>query len=81
MVKQIHNLVLTRSHAKEAFGFRIIGGKEQGLTFKVRRLGIIIEKSFFGPGYGNVVLFCIALTVDVACGHCRCTASAWIANS
>lgn len=35
MVKQIHNLVLTRSNAKEAFGFRIIGGKEQGLTFKV----------------------------------------------
>ena len=44
-MKQIHNLVLTRSHAKEAFGFRIIGGKEQGLTFKVRRLGMILEKS------------------------------------
>ena len=40
MVKQIHNLVLTRSHAKEAFGFRIIGGKEQGLTFKVRMFGM-----------------------------------------
>ena len=50
MVKQIHNLVLTRSHAKEAFGFRIIGGKEQGLTFKVRRLGMILEKSFFDRG-------------------------------
>ena len=42
MVKQIHNLVLTRSHAKEAFGFRIIGGKEQGLTFKVRRLHMML---------------------------------------
>ena len=43
MVKQIHNLVLTRSHAKEAFGFRIIGGKEQGLTFKVRRLHMMLN--------------------------------------
>ena len=42
MVKQIHNLVLTRSHAKEAFGFRIIGGKEQGLTFKVRRIHMML---------------------------------------
>ena len=40
MVKQIHELILTRSNAKEAFGFRIIGGKEQGLTFKVRNLGM-----------------------------------------
>ena len=46
MVKQIHNLVLTRSHAKEAFGFRIIGGKEQGLTFKVRGLRMILCQFF-----------------------------------
>ena len=48
MVKQIHNLVLTRSHAKEAFGFRIIGGKEQGLTFKVRRLHMMLYSFSLG---------------------------------
>ncbi len=36
MVKQIHNLVLTRASTNEAFGFRIIGGKDEGLSFKVR---------------------------------------------
>ena len=45
MVKQIHNLVLNRANAKEAFGFRIIGGKEQGLTFKVNNLGLNFEKA------------------------------------
>ena len=44
MVKQIHNLVLNRANAKEAFGFRIIGGKEQGLTFKVNDSGLNFEK-------------------------------------
>jgi hypothetical protein len=34
MVKQIHNLVLTRN-GNEPFGFRIIGGKDEGLSFKV----------------------------------------------
>ena len=47
MVKQIHNLVLTRSNAKEAFGFRIIGGKEQGLTFKVRSFALRMKHVLF----------------------------------
>ena len=56
MVKQIHNLVLTRSHAKEAFGFRIIGGKEQGLTFKVRRLRRMFSTVPFS--FGDYCLQC-----------------------
>lgn len=35
MGKQIHNLVLSRRNRNEAFGFRIIGGKDEGLSFKV----------------------------------------------
>ncbi len=35
MGKTIHNVVLNR-RSKEPFGFRIIGGKDEGLSFKVR---------------------------------------------
>ena len=35
-MKQLHDLTLNRSSSKEAFGFRIIGGKDLGQTFKVR---------------------------------------------
>ena len=35
MVKEIHNLVVNRRQ-NEPFGFRIIGGKDEGLSFKVR---------------------------------------------
>ena len=35
MGKQIVNMVLNRQ-GKEPFGFRIIGGKDEGLTVKVR---------------------------------------------
>ena len=35
MVKVLHELVLTRTSPKEAWGFRIIGGKDEGQTFKV----------------------------------------------
>ena len=83
MVKQIHNLVLTRSHAKEAFGFRIIGGKEQGLTFKVRRLGMILEKSIAKIFGHPIVSFvrqmakyrkcCFILhCLNSGCGLCHC---------
>ena len=34
-MKQLHDLTLNRSSSKEAFGFRIIGGKDEGQTFKV----------------------------------------------
>lgn len=37
MVKQIHNLVLSRK-GTEPFGFRIIGGKDEGLSFKVGKV-------------------------------------------
>ena len=36
MPKQIHKLTLTREDPKKRFGFRIIGGKDEGQTFKVR---------------------------------------------
>ena len=33
-MKEIHNVTLNRT-GKEPFGFRIIGGKDQGKTFQV----------------------------------------------
>ena len=36
MGKQIHQLTLTREDPKKPFGFRIIGGKDEGQTFKVK---------------------------------------------
>jgi len=38
MGKQIHNLTLTRDDPKKPFGFRIIGGKDEGQTFKVEKV-------------------------------------------
>jgi hypothetical protein len=34
-MKQIHSIVINRK-PREAFGFRIIGGKDEGLSFKVQ---------------------------------------------
>ena len=36
MGKQIHTLTLEKEHPNHRFGFRIIGGKDEGQTFKVR---------------------------------------------
>jgi len=38
MGKQIHQLTLTREDPKKPFGFRIIGGKDEGQTFKVEKV-------------------------------------------
>lgn len=38
MPKQIHKLTLTRDDPKKRFGFRIIGGKDEGQTFKVEKV-------------------------------------------
>ncbi len=50
MGKQIHNLVLCRK-GREPFGFRIIGGKDEGLSFKVclskRLLGMAPSPEWF----------------------------------
>ena len=35
MGKTIHNLTLNRENSNKNFGFRIIGGKDEGQTFKV----------------------------------------------
>ncbi len=35
MGKQIHTLTLTKDNNQIKFGFRIIGGKDEGQTFKV----------------------------------------------
>lgn len=37
-MKQLHDLVMTRTSSREAFGFRIIGGKDEGQTFKVEKV-------------------------------------------
>ena len=46
MGKQIHQLTLTREDPKKPFGFRIIGGKDEGQTFKVKIkfFGVIFAK-------------------------------------
>eukprot|EP00095_Tigriopus_kingsejongensis_P000219 maker-scaffold55_size446313-snap-gene-1.15 protein:Tk00219 transcript:maker-scaffold55_size446313-snap-gene-1.15-mRNA-1 annotation:"pdz and lim domain protein 1" len=36
-MKEIHNLVLSR-RANEPFGFRIIGGKDEGLSLKIEKI-------------------------------------------
>lgn len=38
MGKQIHQLTLDRENVNQAFGFRIIGGKDEGQTFKVEKV-------------------------------------------
>jgi hypothetical protein len=43
-MKQLHDLVLTRTSSREAFGFRIIGGKDEGQTFKVN---LVFHKEIF----------------------------------
>jgi hypothetical protein len=40
MGKQIHQLTLTKENTNQKFGFRIIGGKDEGQTFKVRLLSL-----------------------------------------
>ena len=38
-MKQMHNLVMTKKGGQnEAWGFRIIGGKDEGQTFKVSKI-------------------------------------------
>ena len=56
-MKEIHQLTLSR-HADEPYGFRIIGGKEQGRTFKVR----FQKKKFWTttyvlPGFNFMLMF------------------------
>ena len=51
MVKVLHDLVLTRSSTREAWGFRIIGGKDEGQTFKVNLMLIIEIYLLHKPAY------------------------------
>jgi len=48
-MKEIHQLTLSR-HGDQPFGFRIIGGKEQGRTFKIEKV-----LTGFPADYGGVL--------------------------
>ena len=50
-MKQLHDLVMTRTSSREAFGFRIIGGKDEGQTFKVKPL---FHQDYCKPGVNPI---------------------------
>ena len=59
-MKQLHDLVMTRTSSREAFGFRIIGGKDEGQTFKVKPL---FHQDYCKPGV-NPIFLSLALKKD-----------------